>query len=222
MNKPKKSGAGYAPEVHTSVNARAVAVDRLGSSQGGNEMDIIIRDQFIMELGRRSARAFCKNHHPWGMDVDDVTARIWDYYAAAESDIVCHPQHSPEREAAARTAIAYALNKCKDESKANRVRMQPYQVRNAYERGENIDKAREVLIAKALEFPQVHKEESEAPVVVTTALNSSSVDLQLRVWVDSADYWPMSSALTQAVYETLNAHNIEIPFNQMTVHVNNN
>lgn len=88
--------------------------------------------------------------------------------------------------------------------------------------GENIDKAREVLIAKALEFPQVHKEESEAPVVVTTALNSSSVDLQLRVWVDSADYWPMSSALTQAVYETLNAHNIEIPFNQMTVHVNNN
>ena len=108
-------------------------------------MDIIIRDQFIMELGRRSARAFCKNHHPWGMDVDDVTARIWDYYAAAEPDIVCHPQHSPEREAAARTAIAYALNKCKDESKANRVRMQPYQVRNAYERGENLDRAYNAL-----------------------------------------------------------------------------
>lgn len=104
-------------------------------------MDIIGQDQFIMELGRRAARAFCKNHHPWGMDIDDVKARIWDYYAAAEPDIVCHPKHSPEREAAARTAIAYALNKCRDESKAWRVRMQPFQIRKAYERGENIDKA---------------------------------------------------------------------------------
>lgn len=104
-------------------------------------MNTIINDQHIMDLAKRSAAAFCRNYRPWGMDVEDVQARIWDCYAAAEQQIVCHPEGTPEREAAARTAIAYALNACRDASKANRSRLQPFQVRKAIERGENADRA---------------------------------------------------------------------------------
>lgn len=108
-------------------------------------MDIISKDTHVMELARRSARAFCANHHPWGMGVDDVYSRILEFYAAAEEHIVRFAEGSKDREDAAKATIAYALNVCRDESKANRARLQPYQVRKAYERGEDIDKAYRVL-----------------------------------------------------------------------------
>lgn len=86
--------------------------------------------------------------------------------------------------------------------------------------GADINKAREVLLRKAAEYPSVIKEGADAPAVVVTGLGASSVDLQLRVWVNSPDYWPTSSDLTQGVYEALGANNIEIPFNQLQVHIN--
>lgn len=86
--------------------------------------------------------------------------------------------------------------------------------------GADINKAREVLLAKATEYPEVFKEGADAPVVVVTSLGASSVDLELRVWVKAEHYWPISSNLTQGVYEVLGQHNIEIPFNQLQVHIN--
>ena len=144
MKKPKEFGADAAPQVHTASESPQVTVDP-SAVYGGNNMKIIKQDTHIMALADRSARAFCSNYRPWGMDVDDVRSRIWECYAVAESKIVCHPVGSPEREAAARTAIAYALNRCRDESKANRVRIQPFQIRKAYERGENLDRAYNAL-----------------------------------------------------------------------------
>lgn len=86
--------------------------------------------------------------------------------------------------------------------------------------GADINKAREVLIAKAAEYPSILSGEGEKPEVVVTSLGASSIDLQLRVWVNAADYWPVSSSLTQSVYETLGSNGIEIPFNQLQVHIN--
>ncbi|MBO4645994.1 MAG: mechanosensitive ion channel [Bacteroidales bacterium] len=86
--------------------------------------------------------------------------------------------------------------------------------------GEDIDRAREVLVDYAKTNSMVLTEGSDAPVVVVTALNSSSIDLQLRVWVKTADYWTVHNAMTQGVYETLGANNIHIPFNQLQVHIN--
>ena len=86
--------------------------------------------------------------------------------------------------------------------------------------GEDIDRAREVLVDYAKTNSMVLTEGSDAPVVVVTALNSSSIDLQLRVWVKTADYWTVHNAMTQGVYETLGANNIHIPFHQLQVHIN--
>lgn len=86
--------------------------------------------------------------------------------------------------------------------------------------GSDVEQARRVLLDLANAHPDVFKEGADAPAVVCTSLGSSSVDLQLRVWVATENYWPVSSNLTQGVYEALGKNGIEIPFNQLQVHIN--
>ena len=86
--------------------------------------------------------------------------------------------------------------------------------------GSDVEQARRVLLDLAASHPDVFKEGADAPAVVCTSLGASSVDLQLRVWVATDNYWPVSSTLTQGVYEALGKNGIEIPFNQLQVHIN--
>ena len=86
--------------------------------------------------------------------------------------------------------------------------------------GSDVEQTRRVLLDLANAHPDVFKEGADAPAVVCTSLGSSSVDLQLRVWVATENYWPVSSNLTQGVYEALGKNGIEIPFNQLQVHIN--
>ena len=50
-------------------------------------------------------------------------------------------------------------------------------------------------------------------------LGGSSIDWQVRVWTDPANYWDVREELTQAVKEKLDEAGIGIPFPQMDVHV---
>ncbi len=83
--------------------------------------------------------------------------------------------------------------------------------------GESIDKARKVLLNLASAYPVV-LQEPDAPVVHVTSLGDSSVNLQLRLWVKTEDYWPLYFSLNQAVYEEFKKQGIEIPFKQLSVH----
>lgn len=85
--------------------------------------------------------------------------------------------------------------------------------------GASVDKARQALLEVAASYPLVLT--SREPIVVVTDLADSAVNLQLRVWVKNTDYWTAFFHLNQAVYEKLNEVGIEIPFNQMDVHVIN-
>ncbi|MBP2031184.1 small-conductance mechanosensitive channel [Methanohalophilus levihalophilus] len=58
-----------------------------------------------------------------------------------------------------------------------------------------------------------------APAVVTTELADSSVNLQLRAWVKTADYWAVKGDLTNNIFKTYNEQGIEIPFPQLDVHL---
>ncbi len=84
--------------------------------------------------------------------------------------------------------------------------------------GESVDKAREVMLNLAKQDARILNE-PEAPVVHLTSLSDSSVDLQLRVWVKSPDYWGVLFNLNQSVYEAFNEQNISIPFPQVQVHL---
>jgi len=84
--------------------------------------------------------------------------------------------------------------------------------------GESVEKAREALLELVANNPMIQKDH-QLPCVVVTGLGASSVDLQLRVWVKAEDYWTAFFSLNQKVYEQLNDKGIEIPFNQLTVHM---
>lgn len=83
--------------------------------------------------------------------------------------------------------------------------------------GESIDKARKVMLNLASTYPVILQEPAP-PVVHVTSLGESSVNLQMRMWVKTEDYWPLYFSLNQAVYDEFNKQGIEIPFNQLSVH----
>lgn len=57
-----------------------------------------------------------------------------------------------------------------------------------------------------------------APFVALAALADSSVNVVVRVWVKSEDYWDVFFEINQKVYEAFNSEGIEFPFPQLTVH----
>lgn len=57
-----------------------------------------------------------------------------------------------------------------------------------------------------------------APFVALHALDASSVNVVIRVWVNSEDYWGVYFDVNQAVYKTFNEKGINFPFPQLTVH----
>ncbi|GAB6386531.1 mechanosensitive ion channel family protein [Stutzerimonas marianensis] len=57
------------------------------------------------------------------------------------------------------------------------------------------------------------------PVVFVTGLGDSSVNLSLRVWVATGDYWPVTFSFTEQLKERFDAAGIGIPFPQRVVHL---
>lgn len=60
-----------------------------------------------------------------------------------------------------------------------------------------------------------------APFVRLSAHAASSLDITVRVWTRSADYWTVRFDLLEAVKARFDAEGIEIPFQQMDVHLKN-
>ncbi len=60
-----------------------------------------------------------------------------------------------------------------------------------------------------------------APFVRVSAHSASSIDIVTRVWVKSSDYWTVHFDLLESVKEAFDKNGIEIPFNQLDVHVKN-
>mgnify|MGYP002643251537 CR=1 FL=1 len=60
--------------------------------------------------------------------------------------------------------------------------------------------------------------DTPAPLIVLGSLSASSVDITVRVWVKSADYWSVLYDINEIVYQTFNEEGIGFPFPQLTVH----
>lgn len=56
-------------------------------------------------------------------------------------------------------------------------------------------------------------------MVVVKSLDDSCVTLETRCWVITSDYWNVRFALLEGYKETFDDNGIEIPFNQMDVHI---
>ncbi len=83
----------------------------------------------------------------------------------------------------------------------------------------DIDTTREVLTKAAQNVPGSLSDPE--PAIVLVDLGDSAVNWSVRVWAPAADFFPVLQATTRAVKMALDEANIEIPFPQMDVHVNN-
>jgi len=84
--------------------------------------------------------------------------------------------------------------------------------------GDDIDKAREVLMKMTEKDDRILKEDNP-PQVMVEALGDSSVNLKLRVWIKTDDYWDVFFDYTEAGKKQFDAANISIPFPQRDVHI---
>jgi small conductance mechanosensitive channel len=82
--------------------------------------------------------------------------------------------------------------------------------------GDDIGKARAVIDDLLVHDRRILGE--PAPLIVVSNLGESSVDITVRVWIDSADYWDVRFDVTERVKLAFNAADISIAFPQRDVH----
>ncbi len=82
---------------------------------------------------------------------------------------------------------------------------------------DDIKKARSVLLGLAAADQRVLKD--PAAVVYLTSLGDKSVNLSLRMWTNSADYWGVFFELQEQMKEAFDREGLSFPFPQRTVHI---
>jgi len=82
--------------------------------------------------------------------------------------------------------------------------------------GADIGKAKEVIMGALTANEQVLADPE--PVVEVVEMADSSVNLVVRPWANTDDYWAVYFALNHSIKEALDAEGLEIPFPQMDVH----
>lgn len=85
----------------------------------------------------------------------------------------------------------------------------------AYE--DDVEKALSVALALLEADGRVHKD--PAPQTMVVALADSSVNINLRCWVDPGDYWGVLFDTNKGIKLRLDAAGISIPFPQQDVHI---
>lgn len=83
--------------------------------------------------------------------------------------------------------------------------------------GEDVERARTAITEVLEADSRVLKE--PAPFVAVSTLADSSVNIVVRVWVATENYWDVYHDTYRRIYETFNGKGINFPFPQQTVHI---
>lgn len=84
------------------------------------------------------------------------------------------------------------------------------------EYGENYDKVESTV--RRIIAGESRVLSAPAPFVALHALDASSVNVVIRVWVKSGDYWDVYFDMYKKIYSVFNEEGISFPFPQLTVH----
>lgn len=84
------------------------------------------------------------------------------------------------------------------------------------EYGEDVDKVKKVIESLIEADTRILKD--PAPLIALKALSASSVDIVVRAWAKSEDYWNVYFDMNKNIYDTFNRAGIGFPFPQLTVH----
>ena len=83
--------------------------------------------------------------------------------------------------------------------------------------GEDVSRARAAILSVITADTRILTD--PAPFVAVGGLSDSSVDIIVRVWVPTEEYWNVHFDMHQRVYETFNEQKINFPYPQRTVHL---
>lgn len=84
---------------------------------------------------------------------------------------------------------------------------------------DDFEKAKQIITDICKSHELILKDQ---PIFVRVgAHGASSIDIVTRVWVNNADYWTVNFDIIEAVKSAFDKEGIEIPFNQLDVHVKN-
>lgn len=81
----------------------------------------------------------------------------------------------------------------------------------------------DIRTAKGILYKVAEEDPARLPgediVVAVDNLGASSVDMTVRIWVKSEDYWPTKWRLTENIKYALDENNISIPYQQIDVQI---
>ena len=83
--------------------------------------------------------------------------------------------------------------------------------------GEDVNRARTAILSVITADARILPD--PAPFVAVGGLSDSSVDIIVRVWVPTEEYWNVYFDMHQRVYETFNEQKINFPYPQQTIHL---
>ena len=83
----------------------------------------------------------------------------------------------------------------------------------------DIKLAKEILLNLGNNEPCALMDEGKKPMAAVEALAESSVNMLLRLWVPTDKFWEVTFRLNEAVKNAFDEAGIEIPYNQLDVHV---
>lgn len=85
--------------------------------------------------------------------------------------------------------------------------------------GSDPDAVRKVLMDIIEADERIMRSGVFAPFIPMTAMGSSSITFQMRIWVKASEFWNVKFETTEKIYRELDKAGIEIPFQQMDVHI---
>ena len=85
--------------------------------------------------------------------------------------------------------------------------------------GSKPDVVRKVLLDICLKDSRIMTQDAMKPFIPMTSMGASAISFQVRVWTESANYWGVKFDTTEKIYNRLAEEGIEIPFQQIDVHM---
>ena len=85
---------------------------------------------------------------------------------------------------------------------------------------DDLEKAKDTIRDLIAGYPEILKD--PAPLVEIGSYNDSSISIYVRPWVSPSDYWKVYWRFNAEILKTLQANGIDMPFNQIDVHIINN
>ena len=86
---------------------------------------------------------------------------------------------------------------------------------------EDYERTRTAILTALAKEPKIITEGEKAPFVAVSAQSASSIDITVRVWCRSADYWDVYFSAAKLIREQFIKDNIDVPYNQLDVHIRN-